>query len=137
MRLAGRLHKSKRWWAVEIPMLRLHTQAKTRKGAYRMAKDAIELAVDRCGFEVTIHPGSNGAFGVEANDETALLAFALRQLRSASGRTVREVAQRIGSTSPTAYSQYESGQRKPSVEKLTQLLRAIDDDLVPVITLST
>ena len=135
MRVEGRLHRSRNWWAVEIPLLCLQTQAKTIRSAYDMAKDAIELAVDTPSFKVTIHPGRRGTFGIQANDETALLAFALRQLRATSGRTVREVAQRLGSASPTAYSQYESGRRKPSVEKLAQLLRAIDDELVPVITL--
>ena len=135
MRIEGRLHRSKNWWAVQVPLLCLHTQAKTIRGAHEMAKDAIELAVDRPKFKVTIYPGKRGTFGVQANDETVLLAFALRQLRAMSGRTVREVARRLGSASPTAYSQYESGRRKPSVEKLTQLLRAIDDELVPVITL--
>ena len=136
MRIEGRLSKEGRWWAVEIPLLRLHTQGRTKKDAYSMTTDAIELAIDRRGFRVTVHPGASGSFGIEASDDTALLAFALRQLRAASGKTVREVAQRLGSTSPTAYSQYENGRRKPSVEKLTRLLRAIDDDLVALITLA-
>jgi len=135
MRIEGRLKKAKNWWAVEVPFLRLYTQARTKTGAYAMVKDAIELAIEQRAFTVTIYPGPEYTFGIEANNEAALLAFGLKQLRAVSGRTIREVAQRLGSTSPTAYSQYESGRRKPSVEKLTQLLRAIDDDLVPVISL--
>ncbi len=65
---------------VEMPLLHLYTRARTRKGAYSMAKDASELAVDKRGFEVTVHPsGTSEALGIEANDETTLLAFALRQ----------------------------------------------------------
>ncbi len=136
MRIEGRLVRVGRRWAVEIPMLSLYTQASSKSDAYEMAKDAIEVAVDTDGFSVEIVPGRGDTFGIESNDDRRLFAFALRQLRMASGRSVREVARRLGSTSPSAYSQYESGRRKPSVEKLDQLIRAIDENLVPVISLA-
>ncbi|MFT4572784.1 MAG: DNA-binding XRE family transcriptional regulator [Hyphomicrobiaceae bacterium] len=121
--------------AVDMPLLCLSTQAKTKKGAYLMAKDAIESAINKPELRVRVHPGSSDTFSIEANDESLLIAFALKQLRATSGKSVREVARRLGSASPTAYSQYENGQRKPSIEKFSRLLRAIDDDLIPVITL--
>lgn len=137
MRIEGHLHKSGRWWAVEVPLLCLYTQGKSRNDAYAMVKDAIEMAVGQDNFEATVFPGAGDSFSVAANDETALLAFALRQQRSSRGLTIRAVATRLGSTSPTAYSAYESGRRRPSFEKFTTLLRAIDDRITPVLTVAS
>ena len=54
----------------------------------------------------------------------ALIALLLERQRTMAGRTVREAARRLGSSSPNAYSRYERGKSVPSVEKLSQLLDA-------------
>ena len=40
MKIEGKLIKSGKWWAVEIPLLLVHTQGKTKRQAYLMAADA-------------------------------------------------------------------------------------------------
>lgn len=118
-------------------MLAIVTQGRSRREAYAMAKDAIESAIAQEGFEVSVSAGDNDTFTVASNDDALLLALALRQLRASRGLSVRAVANRMGSSSPTAYSAYESGKRKPSFEKFTQLLKAIDARLEPVLTLGS
>jgi predicted RNase H-like HicB family nuclease/DNA-binding XRE family transcriptional regulator len=133
MRIDGRLHKAKNWWAVEIPLLLIHTQGKTKKEAHEMAKDAIESLIDEPGFEVTIFPEKGNAFSVGASNESLMLAFALKQQRAQHHLSIREVAKRLGSDSPSAYSRYETGKVKPGLDKFTKILKAIDDTLTPVL----
>lgn len=133
MRIEGRLIKSGTWWAVEVPLLFIFTQAKTKAKAYEMAKDAIEYIVDEKGFEVTVYPGPDHAFSVGSNQEALLMAFVLKQQRLHRHLSVRDVMKKMGSSSPAAYSRYEQGDVKPSLDKFTQLLRAIDDKMIPVL----
>ncbi len=46
MKIEGKLIKSGKWWAVEIPLLLIYTQGKTKRHAYLMAADAVEAIVD-------------------------------------------------------------------------------------------
>ena len=50
--------------------------------------------------------------------------------------SILDVAAKLGSKSPTSYSRYERGKTKPSLDKFSQLLRAIDPALDPVITVA-
>jgi hypothetical protein len=136
MRVAGNVYKVGRWWAVEIPLLRLHSQGRTRADALAMAVDAVRMTLDRPDLPLIIHPGKGNEWTLEAADIGPLLAFALRQQRAATGLTVREVARRLGSGSPEAYAAYERGRRVPSLDKFTALMKAIDRNLEPVLTVA-
>ena len=136
MRVEGKLVKSGNWWAVEIPLLRIFSQGKTKKEAFFMAKDAVECLLDDTSIDVSVSDIGNHAFCVSASDESALMSLALRQQRTSHQLTIREVATRLGSNSPTAYSRYEQGKTRPSLDKFSQLLRAIDPQLDPVITVA-
>jgi transcriptional regulator with XRE-family HTH domain len=61
------------------------------------------------------------------------MAFALKQQRAGHQLSVRDVARKLGSKSPTAYSRYESGRVGLTLDKFAQLLRAIDPGLEPVL----
>ena len=138
MRIEGRLVKSEGWWSVEIPLLFLYTQGKTKKEAYEMAKDAVETMLDDIdsNFEATVYPEKGNIFSIGCNNEALLLAFALKQNRDYRDLSIREIAKRLGSNSPTAYSRYEQGRVKPSLDKFTELLEAIDKDLTPIIRIA-
>ncbi len=136
MRIEGRLIKSGRWWAVEIPLLLVHSQGRTKKEALSMAKDAVECLIDSPGFAVSVAQNRGRTFSVASNDDSRLMSLALRQQRASHKLTIREVARRLGSTSPTSYSRYEKGRTKPSLDKFSQLLRAIDPSLDPIITIT-
>ena len=122
-----------RYWGVEIPILHIHTQGKTRKEALSMAKDAIESLLEKKEFRVRIHIGESNSFTVDSDNPTAFIAFMLKRQRQFRGLSVREVAARLNSKSPNAYAQYEQGKVRPSMDKLVELMQAIDPEFEPVL----
>jgi ribosome-binding protein aMBF1 (putative translation factor) len=137
MKIEGRMKpprgKKDRYWGVEIPLLSIFTQGRNRKDAYAMAADAVEALVGRKGFKAHCTPGPRNTFTVSASDTAAFVAFVLVRLRETYGLTVRDMAKRLHSSSPNSYARYEQGKAVPTVEKLEQLLRAIDPKLEPVL----
>lgn len=135
MKIEGKLVRSGKWWAVEIPLLKIYTQGKSRKDAYFMAKDAIESIIDEKGFTVSVTEGAADTFMVGSSNDTLLMALALKQQRSSLHLSVRDVAKNLGSNSPAAYSRYEQGKVKPSLDKFSKLLKAINPRLEPILSI--
>lgn len=135
MRIAGKLTKEGKWWAVEIPLLDLSTQGATKAEAYAMAKDVVEAMVDKEGFKVTVMPAENNSFIIDTSDTKTLMMFTLQRRRLANGLSASDVARRMGESSPTGYVRYEKGQAQPSVEKFFDILKAIDAETEPVLTI--
>lgn len=135
MKILGTYKKIGNWYAAEIPLLLIHTQARTKKELVLMIKDALEFLVDSPQFKAEIEVLEDGKFSVGAKKGSTLLASAaLRQQRAASQKSVRDVARELGSKSPNAYSRYESGKVSFTFDKFTQLLNAING-LEPVLTI--
>lgn len=125
MRLEGRMQRSGRWWAIEVPILGVATQGATRKEALAMIADAVEALVDRKGFRVKIHGGGVDDFEVSASDPAALTALMLRRLRFRSGLTLSEVSSRLHARSLNAWARYEQGRAVPTLAKLSELVAAV------------
>jgi hypothetical protein len=125
MRFAGRVFKVGRYWAIEVPILGVTSQGRTRKDAFRMIADAIEALVNKPGFKLKVFPGEKGYFEVGANNQAVLTAFLLRRKRTKAGLSLVEVAKRLGARSLNAYARYEQGRSVPTVSKLTVLLAAV------------
>jgi hypothetical protein len=53
MRIEGNIEKSGRWWAVEVPLLLVYTQGRTRIEAYAMVREATEDLVEQRDFALT------------------------------------------------------------------------------------
>lgn len=134
MRFAGRVFRVGGQWAVEVPLLDVVSQGRTKTDALAMIGDAIEALANRPGFRIEVFPGSGEHFEVGSADQTTLTALLLRRARQRSGLSLAQVARRLGSSSVNAYARYEQGRSTPSVEKLTQLFGAVspDRDLVLV-----
>ena len=128
MRFAGQVVKAGKWWAIEVPDLGAFSQGKTKKEAYAMIRDAIEAMIDKPNFTVDVHHDSGSYFEVGSTEGAALVAFFLRQQRGLSGRTLEQVARNLGQTSVNAYARYEQGASVPTIDKLTELLRALGPD---------
>ena len=62
MRFSGQVQKAGRYWAIEVPILGVVTQGRTRKEAYEMIADAVESLVNKDGFHVEVFPGDEGYF---------------------------------------------------------------------------
>ncbi len=125
MRFAGRVSKVGRHWAIEVPILGVASQGRTKRDAYAMVADAIESLVNKERFRVRVYPGAGKYFEIGASDEAALTAFLLRRSRIRAGLTLAEAAQRLGAKSLNAYARYEQGRAVPTVVKLSRLLAAV------------
>ena len=125
MRLAGRVFKVGRYWAVEVPMLGVVTQGRTRKEALEMIADAIETLANTRAFRVEVFPGGGGYFEVGSRHVAVLTALLLRRLRVKQGLTLSDVARRLGARSLNSYARYEQGRTVPSIERLDQLLAVV------------
>ena len=121
----GRVFRSGRYWAIEIPILDIATQGRTKTEAYGMIADAVEALVNRKGFKVRVYGMKGSEFEIGASNQGALTALLLRRARLKAGLSLEEVAARLGSKSPNSYARYEQGRSLPSVEKLTQLFSAV------------
>jgi len=130
-----RITKQDSHWLIEAPAFDVITQAKTKKEAALMLKDAIELLVDEDGFEVKVTRNKNISY-LSANNKAILIALLLRRQRQKAGLTLLEIAERMGSKSPNAFARYEQGKAKPTVSKLTELIEALNPDLAPILKLA-
>lgn len=125
MRFAGRVFRVDRYWAVEVPILEVVTQGRTKKDAFQMIADAIESLANRPGFKLKVFPGAGEYFEVGSEDFATLTALLLRRARQRAGLTLSEVASRLGVASVNAYARYEQGRSIPTVQKLSQLFAAV------------
>ena len=128
MRFGGRVFKVQRYYAIEVPILGITTQGRTKKEAYEMIKDAVESLINKEGFIAEIHPGKGEYFELGSNNPGILSAFLLRQLRQRSGMTLQTVAKRLGAKSLNSYARYEQGKSVPTIEKLGTLISAVTPD---------
>jgi hypothetical protein len=101
------------------------TQGHTYKESLVMVKDLIETLADRPEFTVDVHPGQHGEFEVSSTETRTLISLLLRRQRERSGLSLAEAAERLGAKSRNAYARYERGTSVPTVEKLTELLKAV------------
>jgi DNA-binding XRE family transcriptional regulator len=135
MRLEGRISKSRssKYWLAEARDLDLVTQGRSRKDAVAMLADAVESLVSWGTFRVEVALGKDGSCTIGSNDDAKLVALMLRRLRAREGLSVRDVAARLGSKSPNAYAQYETGRVAPSIDTLTRLLSALNPSFETVL----
>jgi DNA-binding transcriptional regulator YiaG len=125
MRFAGQVFRVGKSWAIEIPLLDIVTQGRTKREAYWMIADAVESLVDKKDFKVRVFGAKGEVFEIGASDQGALTALLLRRMRQRAGLSLEEVAARLGSRSPNSYARYEQGRSVPSVEKFAKLFSAV------------
>jgi hypothetical protein len=134
MRFVGRVFKVGRYWAIEVPILGVVTQGRTRKEAFEMIADAIEVLVNKKGFRVEVFPGDGEYFEVGSPNVAALTALLLRRQRVKRGLTLSDVTKRMGARSLNSYARYEQGRSVPSIKRLSQLLAAVSQGSEFVLT---
>lgn len=128
MKLEGKVWKDGKFWLIEIPFLDLVTQGKSKKDALFMIKDALEILIDNKKFRCHVEATANGTFYVESSTTDILIPFILKRLRQKNRLTIREVADRLGHRSHTAYARYETGKVKASLDKFAEYVKAIDEE---------
>jgi hypothetical protein len=135
MRFEGRVWKDKgsKYWLIEVSLLDVIIQGTSKENAYYMIADAIESLVNQKGFKINVRPLSSEFFTVGSSYESTMIALMLKRQREAHRLTLAEVAHRLGQKSPNAYARYERGKSLPTVEKLNQLMKAIDPEFEPIL----
>ena len=128
MRYPGRVFKVDDYWAIEVPILGIVTQGKTREEAFEMITDAVEALVAKKGFVINVFLGEDDYFEIGSKDSSTLNAFMLRRLRLRNNLTLKEVSKRMGAKSINAYARYEQGLSVPTINKLGVLIAAINQD---------
>jgi len=127
VKFEGNVFKSGKYWPIEVPALYIITQGKSKRDAYSMIKEAVELHVNRPRFEVEVVPISEYKFILRAKkseDDKYLVALLLKQQRAKYGLTAQEVARRLGITKH-AYAQYEQARSLPSITKIEEFVYAM------------
>jgi hypothetical protein len=134
--IGGRVWKSRKdaFWLAEIPFLNLMVQAESKEEIPEMLKDAIELLVDSSTFSVQVTMRDNTVL-LDSNEPKTLIALVLKRQRLKKSLKLEEVALYLKAKSINEYAQYEQGKHLPSLEKFEQLLKAIDPELTPFMTL--
>lgn len=135
MMLIGRLSKETgTWWAAEAPVAGVYTQGRSRRNAVAMLADAFESLINRPGFKVTVIDEGNGdQVLIEANEPAALAAYVLKYQREVHGLSLAQVAKTLGASSRNAYARYEQGSSVPTLDKLSELLRAVAPEVTLMI----
>ncbi len=126
MRFEGNIWKEKKHWLVEVPILDVMTQGRTRKEALAMLGDAIEALVDQKGFKVDVYPVDRHCLEVGSRDVATIIAFMLRRWRQKHRLSLAQIAEQLGQGSRNAFARYEQGAAVPTVTKLAELLSAIE-----------
>ena len=124
MKFQGKAYKDGAFWLADIPLFELMTQGRTRKELLLMVEDLFITLVNKKNFEVNVKCTQDGVLEIEANDNKALVGLLLRRRRQLNNLSVQQVAERMGSSSKTAYARYEQGKTLPGIDKLQQLLGA-------------
>lgn len=136
MQIEGKIYKDGKQWLVEVPILDVMTQGKTRKQALNMIIDAISLLVEQKRF-VKLVQTSSDAFLLSCDDTKKLLAIILKRQRLKNDLTLEEMAEQLKVKSKNTYAQYEQGRSEPSLSQMQKILRAIDRKLSLVIDVSS
>lgn len=131
MELLGKIWRDGKFWLVEVPVIDVCTQGRTRKEALMMIQDAIlellksyfnEHEIQNLQLQVTDH--GKDEIGIKASDNNVISSFSLIRQREMSKSTVREAAHRLGSNSPNSYAQYERGKMRITLDQYERLLYA-------------
>lgn len=140
MELEGKIWKDGKFWLVEVAAIDVCTQGRTRKEALMMIQDAIfELMteyfknVEAKDIIIEILDHEKNIIGVRASNNNLMLSFSLIRQREISKSTVREAAERLGSKSPNAYSQYERGKMRITLDQYERLLQAANPSRPPIL----
>ena len=124
MKFQGKAFKNGKFWLADIPFLELMTQGRTKKELLLMVEDLFVTLAGKKGFEVNVKCTKDGIIEIGSNDNKVMVGLLLKRKRQLNNLTIKQVAERMGSTSKNAYARYEQGKTLPSIDKLQDLLNA-------------
>jgi len=125
MKIGGKLVKNGKHYEVQIPILGIYTQGRSKKDGLAMAIDAVESLIGESDFKAEAELVDESSFLLSGSTKYLMQAL-LKQMRLEHNLTARDVAERMGQKSVTGYLRYESGSSIPSIDKLEEIMLAID-----------
>ncbi|MBF0360545.1 MAG: type II toxin-antitoxin system HicB family antitoxin [Oligoflexia bacterium] len=125
MIIEGKIWKNKKAWLIEIPILDLMTQGKSRANALEMIKDAVELLIDEKNFSVKITDQNKERFTISSSDTNVLMALILRRQREKNQLSLKDITNKMHYKSRNSYARYELGRTEISITKFDKLFFAI------------
>jgi DNA-binding XRE family transcriptional regulator len=134
MKFQGKTFKDGKFWLAEIPILEIMTQGRSKKELMLMVEDLFVSLANHKGFEVNVKSSKSGVIEVGSNDNKVMVGLLLRRKRELANLTVQDVANKLGSSSKNSYARYEQGKSLPSLDKLQELLSAIESNTDLVIS---
>jgi hypothetical protein len=136
MVLIGRIEKQEGpFWSADVDAIGAHTQGTSVDDALDMLASLIRITVDRAGFAPSITQLGKADDGailvyVTANEPALLASLVLKFQREVRGRSLADVAKKLGGSEHETYARYEQGAEELSIGKFTELLAAVAPDLV-------
>lgn len=130
MLFEGKIHKknkNEKHMTVDVKDLDIMTQAKSLKDAHKMIKNALEELFYEFKVSVNIIPVSDTKFFVGTDNLLPFIARFLRVQRTNANLSLQDMANRLGYSSRSTYAQYEQAKCLPSLEKLSEFLKAFDE----------
>lgn len=122
----GRYWKEGRFWVIEVPALDVVTQGTSKNDALEMIADAVESLVNTKGFKVDVKQLSKGEFSISSSSVTPLIALFFKRQRLKKNLTIEDMRTRMHTRSRNEYYQYEQGKSAPGIEKILQILKALE-----------
>ncbi len=122
----GKIYKHHgKWWVIEVPILDLMTQGKTKREARLMLKDALQLLINNKKLKIQLITKGPNTFLLKSNNPTLLLSLFLKRQRASQNISLSEMAKKLNVKSKNAYAQYEQGRSEPSLSKLQEFIAAL------------
>lgn len=124
MRVEAKIWKRGRAWIAESKALCVVTEGRSRQDAAYMLCDAVNGLMKAYNIEADVDVVDTTETYVESSP-AALLAFILRQHRSATGTSLAKASKKLGQGSRNSIARYESGRADPTASKIQELLDAV------------
>lgn len=125
MKIEGKVFKDSNFWLIEMPILDIMTQGKTKKEALEMAKGSIEDLIDNFDFKIYLDSTSGENFVLSSNDTDSLASLILRRQREKNGLSIADVVDKLGFSSRNSYARYETSKTKISFSKFADLYSVV------------
>lgn len=122
----GKIWKEGHFWLIEVPALDVITQGTTKEEAFEMIADAIESLINTKGFSVEVKRSGQYEFMISATPVAPLIALMFKRQRARKGLSVEDMRQRLDARSRNEYYQYEQGKSTPGIDKILQILKALE-----------
>jgi uncharacterized protein (DUF2342 family) len=133
MYIKGSVVQDGEWWVAELPSFCIGSQGTDKENAREMLASAVHDLLPEMEFDMVWTDEERGELALNTAHVATALGFIIRQNRSGSDQSLREIAAALGSKYPNAVAVYEKGESEASISKMDSILGAIGKRLVVTI----